>query len=85
METKHQARVNYHYGCHYDHDDRLRTVHTGLGQQTGGVAALLWELAAVGVLRPLQSHNAQHRLALGFGITTQQPATTRQKTQFSNE
>lgn len=63
----------------YDYDERLRTVHAGLGQQAGGVAALLWELAAVGVLGPRQSHNAQHRLALCFGVTTQQPVTTRQK------
>lgn len=66
-------------GGDYNYDERLRTVHAGLGQQAGGVAALLWELAAVGVLGPLQSHNAQHRLALCFGVTTQQPVTTRQK------
>lgn len=49
----------------------LRTVYTRLWQQTGDVSSFFWKLATVRVLRPLQSHDAQYRLTLLLGVTTQ--------------
>lgn len=50
------------------------TVDSGLWQQAGCVSSLLWKLTAVWVFRPLQSHNAEHRLTLLLCATTQWPA-----------
>lgn len=49
------------------------TVHSSLGQQTGGVASLLWKLGTVRILGPLKAHHAQHRLAPGPGGPAQRP------------
>lgn len=63
---------------------RVSTVYTSLREQAGGVSSILWKLATVRILGPLQSHNAEHQLTLLLRITTQRPAGTRQRDVFRN-
>lgn len=50
------------------------TVHAILRQQAAGVPSLLWKLAAVRVLGPLETHDPQNRLTFLLRVTTQRPA-----------